>query len=555
MITNKYFTNWNASGLVLLSAGLFAASAVAQQASLTLIGGASQAVQYNNTEWTLTKQAAESTIASGGTASWTVAATKGATSDNYLICNGYLTVLNSGSAPATIGNIVVNLQRKVGKNWVTAASDIANATVGDAATSAVIPSTASSEGKGSFSENAGSGTLEFFDGELNTTFSVSPQYTLAAGDDLILYFAAKYNNSVLAIPAGESVRYEIIVTFGNSIGRGGSGASSQNLDINGNGKIDADEAYVRSVPYRVTLATPAVVAANSQVTLTDPAVAAGGTVTVLSADLSSIGSGQTLTASAAYTVTATADGGANGGTVANMAYLKGQDLVSPLLVGATVVNNPDGSTSITDVYYDFLAQAGVDLHAESTVTVLSNQQIEPPTPINVGDFYSFTQGGWGATPNGNNPAMLLQNNFSAVFGSAGVTVGTGHWMKFTSAAAINAYLPAGGTAGALTADLINPTMSSAGVFGGQVLALKLNVAFSTAHVTPSGYGNLVLGNTGTVLDGMTVAQVLAQAEIALGGGSAVVDVATLNVFATNLNEAVDNGTVVTLWGQTHLSRP
>ena len=44
-------------------------------------------------------------------------------------------------------------------------------------------------------------------------------------------------------------------------------------------------------------------------------------------------------------------------------------------------------------------------------------------------------------------------------------------------------VPAGGTPAALTADLLNPATSSSGVFGGQVLALRLNVDFSAAGVT------------------------------------------------------------------------
>ena len=51
-------------------------------------------------------------------------------------------------------------------------------------------------------------------------------------------------------------RFEVIVTFGNSGPRGGSGASGKNIDINGNGSIDTQEACVRSVPTRLTVAVP-----------------------------------------------------------------------------------------------------------------------------------------------------------------------------------------------------------------------------------------------------------------------------------------------------------
>jgi hypothetical protein len=86
-------------------------------------------------------------------------------------------------------------------------------------------------------------------------------------------------------------------------------------------------------------------------------------------------------------------------------------------------------------------------------------------------FCGYTQGGWGADPSGNNPATILLNNFGFVYKNGFVEVGIpgsgGFSIKLTSAAAINAYLPAGNTAKALTADATNPTSTSAGVFGGR----------------------------------------------------------------------------------------
>ena len=61
--------------------------------------------------------------------------------------------------------------------------------------------------------------------------------------------------------------------------------------------------------------------------------------------------------------------------------------------------------------------------------------------------------------------------------------------------------------------------------------------------------------SGTSLDGLTVSQILAVAETALGGGALPADytIANLNALVTNLNEAFDNGTVVTLWASAHLT--
>lgn len=544
-------------GLALGAACLLTASAWAQQASLTLEGGDLAICNKNNTEWSLAKTADQAGIPGGsGTVTWTVSVTKGATSARQLTFGGFLRIWNTGSANATVGNIVANLQRKSGKNWKTVSSDIADATHGDAATTAKVVSGASSEGLGSFTENAASGTLEFSDANNNTLFSLSPQQVIAPGAHVDLVYLANYNNTLLGIPAGEQTRLEVIVTFGNAGARGGSGATAKNVDINGNGVLDRDEASVRSVPSRITKAIPALEEANKTVTLTDPSLDVTGTASAGNV-ASGIGAGVVLNASGTYAVSADVDGGAGGGRVCNTAYLDGADDTISVITGYTTVTNPDGTTTQVPKYYTFACCVGVHLKAESCVDVgaVADTDIKP------GDFTGFTQGGWGARPNGNNPGTVLANNFAAVYPN-GVEIGVGgagFSMKFTSAVAIQNYLPAGGTPNRLTADLVNPTSSSAGVFGGQVLALRLNVGFSAAGVTQGAggaLGGLKLTGTGTSLDGLTVDQVLAVAESALGGGALPADytIANLNALVTNLNEAFDNGTVVTAWATLHLTR-
>jgi hypothetical protein len=164
---------------------------------------------------------------------------------------------------------------------------------------------------------------------------------------------------------------------------------------------------------------------------------------------------------------------------------------------------------------------------------------------------TYTQGGWGSSPSGKNPGKLLATNFAARFPS-GLVVGIGYSMKFKSASAVEAYLPAGGTASKLTGNLTNPTTSPAGVLGGQVVALKLNVVMS-GPVTPAGFGTRILRNTGTSLDGKTVSQILAAAEVALGGGSrpSGYTLSKLNDLVTDLNEAFGDGQA-SAWALAHL---
>lgn len=549
-------TNLLTRTLALGAAGLLTASAWAQQASLTLEGGDLAICHKNNTEWSLTKTADQTSFPTGsGTVTWTVTVTKGATSPSTLTYGGYLRIWNTGTANASVGNIVANLQRKSGKTWKTVSSDIANATLGDAATTAKVVAGASAEGLSSFSENAASGSLEFTDANNNTIFSLSPQQVIAPGAHVDLVYHANFNNSLLRIPAGEQTRLEVIVSFGNAGARGGSGAVAKNVDINGNGVLDKDEANVRSVPSRITKALPALEEGNKTVTLTDPELHATGTAGANNV-ASTIGAGVVVSDSGTYTVSADLTGGESGGRVCNTAYLDGADTQMGVIVGYTTVTNPDGSTSQAPVYRYFPGVVGVHLTAESCVDVGA-----VVTDIKPGDFTGFTQGGWGAVPQGQNPGTVLHNHFALVYPN-GLEIGVGgagRSLKFTSAAAITAFLPQGGTPSQLTADLVNPTSSSAGVFGGQVLALRLNVGFSAAGVTQGAggaLGSLKLTGTGTSLDGQTVDQILAAAETALGGGALPVDytIANLNALVTDLNEAFDNGTVVTLWASTHLTR-
>ena len=166
---------------------------------------------------------------------------------------------------------------------------------------------------------------------------------------------------------------------------------------------------------------------------------------------------------------------------------------------------------------------------------------------------TVTQGGWGAVPHGNNPAAFLAAHFPA---APGVTIGLGYpnnllvapfWLNFSSALAVQNFLPQGGTPGALSASAPNPTSgTSAGVFAGQVLALTLNVQLQ-------GFGSLVLSGTGTSFDGKTVNDVLAAANTAISGGALPTGFtySSLNDLVDKLNNAFD-GCVATGWATGHL---
>jgi len=198
---------------------------------------------------------------------------------------------------------------------------------------------------------------------------------------------------------------------------------------------------------------------------------------------------------------------------------------STLPAGATQTYDLDG--------LDTPNRASVDL-----ATGQVNTDVDFGYVLPVGSYTTFTQGGWGSKPHGNNPGALLAANFGTVF-PAGVTIGVGNQLTFTSAKAIEDFLPQGGKPAVLKASATNPTSSAAGVLAGQVLALKLSVSFSNTGITSRGLGWVKLDN------GMTVSQVLALAEKVLGGDTCALprgmSVSDLNSIVDGINNMYDRG--------------
>jgi hypothetical protein len=145
----------------------------------------------------------------------------------------------------------------------------------------------------------------------------------------------------------------------------------------------------------------------------------------------------------------------------------------------------------------------------------------------------------------------------------------GFSMIFTNPLTVNRYLPAAGTPAPLDQNLVDPIVSSSGTFGGDVLALQLNVDFSNAGFLSGTsnipFGNLILQNFITLpnLNGLTVSQFLADANTCLGGGSCLYNFGVMDAITGELTLSFAGGTVqppLTLNGvnfstQTNLALP
>lgn len=553
-------TGWAA---LLAAAVIFAAPpAAAQQASLVVNQSSVAATQYTNTDWSLTKVVDR---VEGNVVYFKVDAVKGETSAAKLIFAGTLTVQNSGSGEAELGNIVLNIQQRGrlnGKNeWISAAAALTDTTAGDAATSANIVAAGSQEkvngfnytvasGVGTFAQTSALNRLTFADAETGDAWTLSANPTLAGGASVKLVYTLELDADALALAAGTDLRVEALATFAGAGTRGGSGASLPAADVDGDG---ADETNVRTVASRSSAKVPALVARNASVALTDGALDPTGLTTGLtSSGLTVVGAdfagydldgGVSISESTSFEVAVEVANITDGASVTNLVSLTGDP--------ALVLSVPDGSDELGNPLYIDL-ELVPQLHLTANATHVFS--VEDDYPFHAA-YRTYSQGGYGQDAGTNEPGQLL-----SAYWSGDVVIGhaDGYTLTFTSPAAVRAFLPAGGKAGALSASATDPTSSSAGVFGGQVLTLSLNVQLSGAGAEfPAGFGDLVLRDLDASLDGLSVAEFVDLANIALSGGAlpGSLSIADLNGIADALNHAFHEGALASDWALAHLSEP
>jgi hypothetical protein len=571
--------------------GAYADAGGLPQASLNLEGSSMTYCNTVKNEWTITKEADANSVVSGTAVTWTINATKnnGGPAPAPTFCvQGSLVITNSGAAPATVGNIVVNLQKQknIGgkQRWVSASVDIADKTNRDLATQAYVVAAASAEdpawnatnnspatytasgGIGLFKENSASGSIVFSDATWGN--DVLTGYLIAPGATVTLDYQAFFDSSALG--SATSARTEVLVTFGNAGGRGGSGASvSGGTDIDGSGTLTNDEGNVRTVPVRASMLVPAVEQCNDSVTLTDVMTGDGVSYQVTGGDLTldETGTGtDTASTTTSWSLVTILTGE---GTVTNVASIAG-----PADTGCC--------EQITD-------------SAEATVTVTP----EPPcvncgqcpcgesesipgrcNPCTGGSFCTYTIGQYKltgkGTPSNGTGSTMFTNYFQSAF-SSGMSVG--NYTPTTPSSAPYGYLWQGnavgqqalrqfntggtGSTSAFTADMQNPSSGAGGTGAVQLNALTLNVGFSAAGVMPTGTAG---ANLGSVLvcpvDGspcpvspLTVNQIIGIANTLFSGGTnSDFDLNSISALLNNLNRGFD-ACVVNDWARTHTASP
>lgn len=196
-----------------------------------------------------------------------------------------------------------------------------------------------------------------------------------------------------------------------------------------------------------------------------------------------------------------------------------------------VDNTPEGSVS----------EDGYDVDG---IEALYGCDEVPEEVVCEGVWRTQTQGGWGSPANGNNPGVYRDANFDSAF-PGGLVVGCedGFTLTLTSAAAVQAFLPSGGGPQVFDENLVDPT-GNEGSFTGNLTALSLSVGFDNADPDFAPDSDFSLENlivqSGNFA-GWSVGQILAEANLVIGGCSEAYSPQQMNNIVDDINNAYTDG--------------
>jgi Bacterial Ig domain/Secretion system C-terminal sorting domain len=229
-------------------------------------------------------------------------------------------------------------------------------------------------------------------------------------------------------------------------------------------------------------------------------------------------------------------------------------LADSVLSGISTTITPDGADNLASIINNAFINS---TPSQFAIDNLLNPNCNPTPSCDwqQGDLVSHTQFGWDT----NSDWFTDYNSvYAPTFGV--VEVGTpdaaGYSLQFTSPTHITEYFVAVGSPAVLVTDLVDPTTTSTGNFGGEVLALQLNVDFSDSDklggTLSVPFGDLVMYNMdNSALNGMTIRQLLSIANVLLGGGSNGYDINEIVSVLMEVNGGFNGGTP-SQWAQDHL---
>lgn len=169
---------------------------------------------------------------------------------------------------------------------------------------------------------------------------------------------------------------------------------------------------------------------------------------------------------------------------------------------------------------------------------------DPCDGCKMGIYRTQTPGGWGAKAAGNNPGAYRDANFDKAF-PGGLVIGVPEKcsIKLTSAKAVEKLLPTGGKPAVLTESDEDP-VGIKNVLVGHIVALTLSVGFDDYDKdfgkAEGHLKNLIIAD-GHGFDGMSVADILDEANFVLGGGKSSYSPSQMTEILTKINEYYVDG--------------
>lgn len=172
-----------------------------------------------------------------------------------------------------------------------------------------------------------------------------------------------------------------------------------------------------------------------------------------------------------------------------------------------------------------------------------------PDTIEVGDFKTYSQEEWGGAVADESPGEYMETNFDAAFPN-GLTVGNtdGFTAQFTSMVAVESFLPQFGMTYVFVSNYVDPPATTGGTLAGRAVALTLNIQFDLydENFGAGSYNlkDLVVADEESPFAGMTVEQVLTEANLVLAGHESSYAAADIEECLMQINSNFTGGTVV-----------
>jgi hypothetical protein len=162
----------------------------------------------------------------------------------------------------------------------------------------------------------------------------------------------------------------------------------------------------------------------------------------------------------------------------------------------------------------------------------------------MGIYRTQTPGGWGAKAAGNNPGSYRDKYFTSAFPN-GLEVGdpANYTILLNSAGAIEKLLPTGGKPAVLTMDYVDPDEIK-NVLVGHLVALSLSVGFDNNDKDfgkAEGHLKGLIIADGYGFDGMTIADIIKEANMVLGGGTSFYSPSQMTEILTKINQYFVDG--------------